>query len=165
MNAGWEFRREHLRLQQRSHYVIINGGDQPNVVPSEAAVWYYFRELDYPHIKSLYEIGNTIAEAAAKMSDTTVNHKLVGSAWPTHFNKVIAEAQQKNIEAVGMPKWSEADQTLAFSLHPFDYELCEARPGCPQIAQGCPTSSSPEAAMPPCVTASASWSPGHGGDV
>src|SRR3989454_8151416 len=37
MNAGWEFRREHLRLQQRSHYVIINGGDQPNVVPSEAA--------------------------------------------------------------------------------------------------------------------------------
>jgi len=116
MNAGWEFRREHLRLQQRSHYVIINGGDQPNVVPSEAAVWYYFRELDYPHIKSLYEIGNTMADAAAKMSDTTVNRKLVGSAWPTHFNKVIAEWQQKNIEQVGMPKWSEADQTLAKAL-------------------------------------------------
>lgn len=116
MNAGWEFRREHLRLQQRSHYVIINGGDQPNVVPSEAAVWYYFRELDYPHIKSLYEIGNTMAEAAAKMSNTTVDHKLVGSAWPPFFNKVIAEAQQKNMEAVGMPKWSEADQTLAKAL-------------------------------------------------
>jgi aminobenzoyl-glutamate utilization protein B len=116
MNAGWEFRREHLRLQQRSHYVIVNGGDQPNVVPSEAAVWYYFRELDYPHIKSLYETGNTMAEAAAKMSNTTVDHKLVGSAWPPFFNKVIAEAQQKNIEAVGMPKWSEADQTLAKAL-------------------------------------------------
>jgi aminobenzoyl-glutamate utilization protein B len=116
MNAGWEFRREHLRLQQRSHYVIINGGDQPNVVPSEAAVWYYFRELDYPHIKGLYEIGNTMAESAAKMSETTVDRKLVGSAWPTHFNKVIAEAQQKNIEQVGMPKWSEADQTLAKAL-------------------------------------------------
>ena len=51
MDTGWNFRREHLRLQQRSHYVIINGGDQPNVVPSEASVWYYFRELDYPHIK------------------------------------------------------------------------------------------------------------------
>src|SRR3989442_530493 len=37
MNAGWEFRREHLRLQQRSHYIVLNGGDQPNVVPSEAA--------------------------------------------------------------------------------------------------------------------------------
>jgi aminobenzoyl-glutamate utilization protein B len=37
----------------------------------------------------------------------------VGSAWPPHFNKVIAEVQQKNIEAVGMPKWDDADQTLA----------------------------------------------------
>jgi aminobenzoyl-glutamate utilization protein B len=116
MNTGWEFRREHLRIQQRSHYVIINGGDQPNVVPSEAGVWYYFRELDYPHIKALYDIGNTMADAAAKMSNTTVDHKLVGSAWPPFFNKVIAETQHKNMEAVGMPKWSEADQTLAKAL-------------------------------------------------
>jgi aminobenzoyl-glutamate utilization protein B len=116
MDTGWDFNREHLRLAQRSHRVIINGGDQPNVVPSEAAVWYYFRELDYPHIKSLYEQGNTIAESAAKMTGTTVDHKLVGSAWPPFFNKVIAETQQKNIEAVGMPAWSEADQTLAKAL-------------------------------------------------
>jgi aminobenzoyl-glutamate utilization protein B len=116
MNTGWEFRREHLRIQQRSHYVIINGGDQPNVVPPEAGVWYYFRELDYPHIKALYDIGNTMADAAAKMSNTTVDHKLVGSAWPPFFNKVIAETQHKNMEAVGMPKWSEADQALAKAL-------------------------------------------------
>ena len=116
MDTGWDFRREHLRPAQRSHRVIINGGDQPNVVPSEAAVWYYFRELDYPHIKDLYELGNTMAESAAKMTGTTVDHKLVGSAWPPFLNKVVAETQQKNIEAVGMPKWSEADQTLAKGL-------------------------------------------------
>jgi aminobenzoyl-glutamate utilization protein B len=29
---------------------------------------------------------------------------------------VVAEVQQKNIEAVGMPSWSEADQTLAKAL-------------------------------------------------
>jgi aminobenzoyl-glutamate utilization protein B len=113
MDTGWNFRREHLRLQQRSHYVIINGGDQPNVVPSEAAVWYYFRELDYPHIRELYDLGDTMAKAAAMMTGTTFTKKLVGSAWPPHFNKVIAEVQQKNIEAVGMPKWDAADQTLA----------------------------------------------------
>jgi len=48
MDVSWDFNREHLRTAQRSHRVIINGGDQPNVVPSEAAVWYYFREMDYP---------------------------------------------------------------------------------------------------------------------
>ncbi len=113
METGWNFRREHLRLQQRSHYVIINGGDQPNVVPSEAGVWYYFRELDYPHIREMYELGDTMAKAATMMTGTTFTKRLVGSAWPGNFNKVIAEAQQKNIEAVGMPKWDDADQTLA----------------------------------------------------
>jgi len=116
MDTGWDFRREHLRPAQRSHRVIINGGDQPNVVPSEAAVWYYFRELDYPHIKELYDLGNSIADSAAKMTSTAVDHKLVGSAWPAFFNKTIAEAQQKNIQTVGMPKWSDADQTLAKAL-------------------------------------------------
>jgi len=116
MDTAWDFNREHFRLSQRSHRVIINGGDQPNVVPSEAAVWYYFRELDYPHIKSLYELGNSVAESAAKSTGTTVDHKLVGSAWPPFLNKVIAEAQQKNIEAVGMPAWTDADQALAKAL-------------------------------------------------
>jgi aminobenzoyl-glutamate utilization protein B len=116
MDVGWNFRREHLRLAQRSHYVIINGGDQPNVVPSEAGVWYYFRELDYPHIKDLYELGNTMAQAATMMTGTTVTRRIVGSAWPGNFSKFVAEVQQKNIEAVGMPQWSEADQTLARAL-------------------------------------------------
>jgi aminobenzoyl-glutamate utilization protein B len=116
MDAGWNMRREHLRLQQRSHYVITNGGDQPNVVPSEATVWYYFREMDYAHIKELYELGNTMAQAATLMTDTTVTRRLVGSAWPPHFNKTVAEVEQKNIEATGMPQWSEDEQTLARAL-------------------------------------------------
>ncbi len=116
MNIGWNYRREHLRLQQRSHYVVINGGDQPNVVPSAATVWYFFRELDYPKIKELHELGNKMANAAAMMTDTTVTQRIVGSAWPNHFNKTIAETQQKNIEAVGVPTWDEADQTLAKAL-------------------------------------------------
>jgi aminobenzoyl-glutamate utilization protein B len=39
MDIGWNFRREHLRLSQRSHSVIVDGGDQPNVVPRTASVW------------------------------------------------------------------------------------------------------------------------------
>ncbi|HSO75614.1 MAG TPA: peptidase dimerization domain-containing protein, partial [Blastocatellia bacterium] len=116
MNVGWNYRREHLRLQQRSHYVVTNGGDQPNVVPSAAGVWYFFRELDYPRIKELYELGNKMAQAAAMMTDTTVTQRIVGSAWPPHFNRIVSEAQQKNIEHVGMPEWSQADQTLARAL-------------------------------------------------
>lgn len=113
MNAGWNFRREHLRLQQRSHYVITDGGDQPNVVPSTAAVWYYFRETEYPRIMEMWQIGDRIAQAAAMMTDTTVTSRVLGAAWPQHFNKVVAEATYANIKAVGMPAWDEADQALA----------------------------------------------------
>ena len=113
MNIGWNFRREHLRPQQRSHYVITGGGDQPNVVPPLASVWYYFRELDYPHIQELRQIGDSIAQGAAMMTNTTVTSRVLGSAWPQHFNKPVAEAMYENIKQVGLPQWSEADLALA----------------------------------------------------
>jgi aminobenzoyl-glutamate utilization protein B len=113
MNVGWNYRREHLRLVQRSHYVIVNGGDQPNVVPQNASVWYYFRELDYPHIRELWAMGDSVAAGAAMMTGTTLDPvRMLGSAWPQHFNKPVAEAMAANITAVGMPKWSDADQDL-----------------------------------------------------
>jgi aminobenzoyl-glutamate utilization protein B len=113
MNIGWDFRREQLRPEQRSHYVITNGGDQPNVIPSLASVWYFFREIDFENIKRNYEIGNKIAEAAAMMTDTKVTRKVVGVAAPRHFNKPIAEAVQANIVRVGMPQWTDEEQSFA----------------------------------------------------
>ncbi len=114
MNVGWNYRREHLRLQQRSHYVIPDGGDQPNVVPTTASVWYYFRELTYPKIKELWAVGDSVAHGAALMTGTKlVGERVLGSAWPRHFNRPIAEAMLANIEKVGLPQWSDADQQLA----------------------------------------------------
>ena len=113
MDIGWNFRREHLRVQQRSHYVIPNGGDQPNVVPPNASVWYYFRETSYDEIKKMWDIGNTMAKAATMMTDTEYTMRVLGSAWPGHFNKTVAETMYANIEKVGLPQWSEADVALA----------------------------------------------------
>ena len=39
--------------------------------------------------------------------------KVLGSAWPRHFNQVIAEEMYENIREIGLPEWSEADQQLA----------------------------------------------------
>ena len=113
MNMGWNYRREHLELTQRSHYVISDGGDQPNVVPSKAAVWYYFRERTYPKIKKLFETGVKIAEGAALMTDTKFTYEILGSAWPVHTNRPIAATMYENIKRVGLPTWSADDQLLA----------------------------------------------------
>jgi len=116
MDVGWNFRREHLRLATRVHNVITNGGDQPNVVPPNASVWYYYREADYDHIMNLWHIGDNMAQAAALMTDTTYTSRVLGSAWPGHSNVPIAEDMYENIKRVGLPQWSEADQTLAKGL-------------------------------------------------
>jgi aminobenzoyl-glutamate utilization protein B len=116
MNSAWNFKREHLRTDSRSHYVITDGGDQPNVVPSEATVWYFFRELDYTRVKGLVEYADSIAKGASLQTGTTFDKRTLGAAWNCYFNKAIAEAQQKNIEAVGMPRWSQDDQTFAKAL-------------------------------------------------
>ena len=116
MNIGWNFRREHLRIQQRSHYVIRNGGDQPNVVPPNASVWYYFRETDYPKIIEMWKAGEDIAKGAAMMTGTTLSSmRVLGTAWPQHMSRPIAEQMTRNINLVGMPRWSAADQELAMA--------------------------------------------------
>jgi aminobenzoyl-glutamate utilization protein B len=113
MDVGWNFRREHLKYTQRSHYVIPDGGDQPNVVPSKASVWYYFRETDYAATKNLWDIGNRVAQGAAMMTDTTWTSTVLGSAMDHHMNKPVAEAMDANIKRVGMPTWDDNDNTLA----------------------------------------------------
>ncbi len=112
MDTAWNMRREHLPLTQRSHYVITNGGGQPNIVPGEASVWYYFRELSFEGIRKLYFLGNQISEAAAAGTGTTVTRKVLGYAAPQFGNKPMAEAAQENIKMVGMPQWSDADQAF-----------------------------------------------------
>ncbi|MGV3652110.1 MAG: amidohydrolase [Devosia sp.] len=113
MNAGWNFRREHLHPNQRSHYVISNGGLQPNIVPGNAAVWYYFRNTDANLVNEMLEIADGIAEGATMMTGTTWSRRILGSAWPSHGNQILAETQYANILDVGMPDWSEDDQAYA----------------------------------------------------
>jgi aminobenzoyl-glutamate utilization protein B len=114
LNVAWNYRREHLRTEQRSHYVIKDGGDQPNVVPTTARVWYFFRETDYAKVMEMFETAKQMAQGAAMMTGTTLEPvRILGSAWVPHFNKPVAEAMYANIKRVGLPSWSAADQQLA----------------------------------------------------
>ena len=99
MNVGWNYKREHLHPLQRSHYVVVDGGDQPNVVPSTATVWYFIREITAEKIQENFDSLQQIAEGAAMMTGTTVSRRIVGTAYPRHFNKPIALAMGDNMQA------------------------------------------------------------------
>jgi|TARA_B100000809_G_C15128848_1_gene527493 aminobenzoyl-glutamate utilization protein B len=113
MNIGWNYRREHLHPLKRSHSIFTDAGDQPNVVPSKASIWYFLRDVTYEGIMDMYKIADEMAEGAALMTNTKMSKKILGTAWPRHFNKIIAETMYQNIKKIRLPSWSEKDQLLA----------------------------------------------------
>ncbi len=134
MNVGWNYRREHLRLEHRSHYTIRDGGDQPNVVPSTASVWYFVRELEPKGIRDLWAITDSVAAGAAMMTGTKLAAvRVLGAAWPPHFNKPVAEALAANIKRVGMPKWAPEDVAFAKAIQ---QELKVTPQGLDTVARG-----------------------------
>jgi aminobenzoyl-glutamate utilization protein B len=113
MDIGFDKLREHLRPTYRGHRTITNGGIQPNIIPDKGSIWWFIRDASMPAAKETYDKLVKIAEGAALMTGTTVEVKYAASAWPQLVNKSIGEAIQKNIETVGMPKWSPEEQQTA----------------------------------------------------
>ena len=111
---SWEYHREHMEPVQRSHYVITDGGDQPNVVPSTSAIWFFFRERNPERVTAMFTDAKQMAKAAAMATFTELDTVLtIGSAWRPHYSKPIAAAMHENMLRVGMPAWDADDQAMA----------------------------------------------------
>ena len=113
LDVSTNFMREHMEPPARIHNVIPKGGKQPNVVPEDATVWYYFRHATAADDWKLFARAREAAKGAAMATETTVTERILSATWPFNGNKELALLVHKNIELVGMPKWSEDDQAFA----------------------------------------------------
>jgi aminobenzoyl-glutamate utilization protein B len=113
---GLNLMREHVKPTARIHYVFSSAGEAPNVVPGYASVWGYVRDLDRPSVESHYAWILKIAEGAALATRTTHKVTLTTGLHEYRFNRPLQEAMQKNLEAVGGPRFAEAEQTFARQL-------------------------------------------------
>jgi aminobenzoyl-glutamate utilization protein B len=116
MDAGLAQYREHMRPTMRAHRVVTNGGDQPNVIPRTAAIWWFFRDFTAEGAQALFEQGKRIASGAAMMSNTSCDVDVLSAVWPLRCNRTLAELLQRQIEIVGMPAWTDAEEKLAREL-------------------------------------------------
>src|SRR5882762_11205437 len=119
MDLGFDKLREHLRPTYRAHRTITIGGIQPNIIADTGQIWWFVRDQSMPEAKQTYEKLLKVAEGAALMTGTTYDVKYAASAWPQLGSKAIAEAIQKNIDTVGMPKWSDEEQKFARDFQKF----------------------------------------------
>jgi aminobenzoyl-glutamate utilization protein B len=113
MDTGYNALREHMRPTQRAHRTITQGGIQPNIIPDLGQTWWFVRDANAPWAKENFDKLVDVAKGAALMTGTTMNMEVVASAWPQLGNRVISEAISRNIDAVGLPKWSEAEEKFA----------------------------------------------------
>jgi len=116
MDYGVNLMREHVKASTRIHYVIPSAGDAPNVVPEYAKVWYYVRDEDREAVDRNYQWILQIAAGAAAATRTTHQVTLITGVHEVLFNRPLQEALQRNLEVVGPPRFSDADQAFAREL-------------------------------------------------
>ncbi|MBT6095521.1 MAG: amidohydrolase [Rhodospirillaceae bacterium] len=116
MDSGMAQYREHLSPGMNMHRVVTDGGNQPNVIPARAAIWWFFRDHTAEGAKGLFERARKVAEGAALMTNTELEVVVKTAVWPVRGNEALAHALQRNIETVGMPAWSNAEHDLANRL-------------------------------------------------
>jgi len=116
MSIGFDKLREQLEPTHRSHRVITQGGDQPNVIPASAKIWWFFRETTIDKAQEIFEKSKKVAQGAALMTGTEWSVEVFSTVWPTRGNRTLAEVTQKNVELVGMPSWTEEEHNLARAL-------------------------------------------------
>lgn len=116
MNVGVNYMREHVKEDARMHYVITNGGGQPNVVPPTATVWYFIRADKHQDVERYFEWVRDIAEGAAKMTRTKMTYQIDTDCHELIPNTPLAELVHRSFVAVGPPKYSEKDIAFARRL-------------------------------------------------
>jgi len=113
MNVGVNYLREHVPEDTRIHYVVTNGGGQPNVVPPEAGSWYYVRANRHGTVEEVFERVLEIARGAALMTQTEMSYLIDSDAHEVLPNRALSEIIYDNLLEVGPPEFDEREKAFA----------------------------------------------------
>ncbi|MCW4050068.1 MAG: amidohydrolase [Candidatus Bathyarchaeota archaeon] len=116
MNIGVNYMREHVIQETRIHYVVEDGGHEPNVVPPYARSWYYVRAPERELVDMYYQKVLDIADGADKMVGTTHKVTFLSGVHNGMENKVLAETAIANMREIGAPTYSEVEEIFAAEL-------------------------------------------------
>lgn len=117
MNVGAQYLREHVTDDVRIHYITLEGGVAPNIVPDKASSWYFVRALSREAVEDTYTRLLKIANGAAMMTETEVEVEFLGGCYNTLQNKVLANLIHETMQEVELPNWTETELKFAEALN------------------------------------------------
>ncbi len=113
MNVGANYLREHVIPAARLHYVITDGGGQPNVVPARAEVWYYVRAPHRSQVVEIYDRLVDIAKGAALMTGTSFEIEFLAGCYDVLPNHAFSNIALEQLKQVGGPVLSPEEAKFA----------------------------------------------------
>jgi len=116
MDIGVNYLREHIAQESRIHSVITEGGKQPNVVPSEAQIWYYIRAPRRKLVEEIYKRVLDIAKGASLMTGTTFSTEFLVGCYDYVSNETLTQVLEGCFKEVGAPEFKPEAQQLARQL-------------------------------------------------
>ncbi len=116
MNVAANYMREHIKEDARLHYVVVDGGGAPNVVPPKATVWYFCRADAHKDVEYNFRWLQDIAKGAALMTRTKLSVDIDTDCHEIVPNAPLAELVTKNMQRVGAPTFSDAEVLFARRL-------------------------------------------------
>lgn len=116
MNVGVNYMREHVVQETRMHYVIEEGGHEPNVVPAYARSWFYIRAPERDLVDQYYDRVLKMADGADLMTGTTHKVRFLTGAHNSIPNRPLAEMVVANMRAIGAPTYTEAEEAFAAQI-------------------------------------------------
>lgn len=116
MNTGVEYLREHIPDDARVHYIVTDGGEAPNVVPSTAGVKYFARSPSRSAVERIATRLDDIAEGAASMTGTSVERRQLTGCHGYAPNETVGMQVWANMEQVGSIEYSDDDRAFAAEL-------------------------------------------------
>ena len=117
MDIGVNYLREHVPTGGQLHYVILDGGQKPNIVPEKAAVWQFIRGNTTLDVKKMAARMDKIAQGAALMTETTVEKKVLTGCNETKIVPALVELMN-DVMANQVPPiaWTEEEEEFSRQL-------------------------------------------------
>ena len=134
MNVGANYLREHVTSDVRIHYIILEGGTAPNIVPDKASSKYFVRALTRDAVVDVYDRLVKVAKGAAMMTETEVEEEFLGGCYNTLNNKVLANLVKDTMHEIPQEPWTDEEIAFAKALNEQS----------PQYKAGCAAVNRPE---------------------
>lgn len=113
---GVNLMREHIRPTARMHYVIVEGGQVPNVIPEYAKIWIWLRDLDQAAVDGMLARVRKIADGAAMAAGVESTVNLRGGDWNMLVNMAGQRVMYSNLQWLGPLRFTEEEQEFARAI-------------------------------------------------